>query len=352
MTVLPEGADPAIVLDRFSRVLLARSPTPLEHAGRMSAELGGPEIWLKRDDETGFGGGGNKVRKLEYLMADARQRGADVVLTAGGVQSNHVRQTAAACARLGFRCNVILERPAHWMEPEYHTSGNRLLDELFGAEIVEVEADSDLDEALAQRVSVIEGQGLKPHVVPVGGSSPLGALGYVRAALELREQIARWDRPPRAIVHATGSAGTQAGLLCGFHVAGLDVPVIGICVGRSAQEQAEMVETLAALVLDLLEHPDPLPKSAVRTDDAHIGDGYGLPTPEMLEAVSRLARAEGVLLDPVYTGKAFAGLLDLLTAETFDPDERVIFLHTGGSPALFAYPRTMGRSTSTDQPKA
>ena len=346
MPVPPDGADLATVPSRFSRVELARTPTPLEHARKLSAELDGPEIWLKRDDETGFGGGGNKVRKLEYLMAEAQQQRADVVLTAGGVQSNHVRQTAAACAKLGFRCDVILERPATSMESEYYSSGNRLLDELFGAEIHEVEPDSDLDEALAKRASVLEREGLMPYVVPVGGSSPLGALGYVRAAFELRDQIERWDPPAGAIVHATGSAGTQAGLLCGLHVAGIDLPVIGICVGRSSEEQAEKVMILAALVLALIEHPDPLPESAVATDDAYVGDGYGLPTPEMVDAVTRLAHAEGVLLDPVYTGKAFAGLLGLIAAKTFDSGQRVIFLHTGGSPALFAYPRTIGRSGS------
>jgi len=346
MPVPFDGADVAAVLSGFSRVELARTPTPLDHARRLSAELDGPEIWLKRDDETGFGGGGNKVRKLEYLMAEAQQRGAEIVLTAGGVQSNHVRQTAAACAKLGFRCDVTLERPTGSMEPEYHTSGNRLLDELFGAEVNEVDADSDLDEILAARAKALEAEGLTPYVVPVGGSSPLGALGYVRAAFELCHQIESWDTPPRAIVHATGSAGTQAGLLCGLHIAGVDLSVIGICVGRSSEEQADKVSALAALVLELIEHPDPLPESAVRTVDTYVGDGYGLPTPEMVEAVTRLANTEGVLLDPVYTGKAFAGLLGLIAAETFEPGLPVVFLHTGGAPALFAYPRTIGRSGS------
>ncbi|MFT5391646.1 MAG: L-cysteate sulfo-lyase [Gammaproteobacteria bacterium] len=325
-------------LDRFARSPLAHLPTVLEPLPGVSGWLGGPEIWVKRDDQTGVGGGGNKMRKLEFLLGHALAQGADTILTAGGVQSNHVRQTAAAASRLGLRCMAVLEEPAQQMSPEFYRSGNLMLDTLFGAQLRRVAPGSDINAALGRWSDELAAEGGRPYIVPVGGSNPVGALGYVNCAFELCEQINAWPSPPAAIVLATGSAGTQAGLLVGLHLAQIDIPVIGVCVSRTSAVQDEKVSALAMATLEHLGAVGSPPNLAVLTHDGEVGPGYGLPTEGMREAVREVARRDALLLDPVYTGKAFAGLVALVRAQHFHCGERVVFLHSGGAHALFAYP--------------
>lgn len=323
-------------IDRFP---LAHLPTPLEQSRQLTEWLQGPDIWIKRDDMTGFGGGGNKVRKLEYLAADAIKSGATWLLTAGGIQSNHVRQTAAAAAKLGLRCGVVLQAPAQEMASEFYATGNILLDSLFDAEIRHIPAEASIDDALEQWASALEGQGERPYPIPVGGSNPLGALGYVHCATEIVAQAREWASRPTAIVLPTGSAGTQAGLLVGLALAGWDdVPVIGVCVSRASPEQDAKVWELVQQTFQFLGRDNLLQRSSVLTFDGAVGAGYGLPTPGMTEAVREVARRAGMLLDPVYTGKGFAGLISLCRSGDFLRGDRIIFLHTGGAPALFAYP--------------
>ena len=265
-------------------------------------------------------------------------RGADVVLTAGGIQSNHVRQTAAAAARVGIECCVVLEEPAAAMAPEFFASGNLLLGRFFRAQVKRVPAGTDTHAALAEWAAELEMAGARPYIIPVGGSNAIGALGYVICAQELVEQVRDWPTLPAAIVVATASAGTQAGLVAGLFLEQVSIPVVGMCVSRSSDEQDAKVEALANEVLEFLGYTGAIPPPLIMTHDAEVGPGYGQPTPHMIEAVQVAAAREGLLLDPVYTGKAFAGLIGLCRNDQFRPSERVIFLHTGGTPALFAYP--------------
>ena len=321
----------------FPRIRLAHLATPLEPLPRLSETLGGPSIWVKRDDCTGLGGGGNKTRKLEFLMAAAREQGADTVITAGAVQSNHARQTAAAAARLSMGCHLLLEDIAADADRDYRGSGNMLLDRVFAAQLHHFPNGTDLDLAADSLAAELRETGRIPYVIPVGGSNALGALGYVVCALELLEQAKKQRLSIDHLVLATGSAGTQAGLLAGLHLQKSDISVLGICVSRSAEEQEKMVRTLCGETLELLECKRALPGEAVRANGDYVGQGYGLPTRGMIKAVALAARCEGLLLDPVYTGKAMAGLVDLVRHGHFEDDDNLVFLHTGGSPALFAY---------------
>ncbi len=324
-------------LDRIHRVTLAHLPTPLEPMPRLSEAIGGPRFWIKRDDCTGLGGGGNKTRKLEYLMAEALDCGADTVLTAGAVQSNHARQTAAAAARLGLECHLLLEREIENADADYLHSGNVLIDRLCRAHRHHFSKDTDMQAAMDRFEDELRAAGKRPYAIPVGGSSPRGALGYARCATELLAQSRELGMNIDLVVHASGSAGTQAGLVAGFAALGVDVPVLGICVSRSAQEQKEKVLPLLRDTLSLLEISTPLSESSVRTNGDYVGEGYGIPTPEMVDAVTLAARLEGLLLDPVYTGKAMAGLIDLTAKGAFGEMNNIVFLHTGGAVSLFAY---------------
>lgn len=324
----------------FPRLPLAHLPTPLEPLPRLSQILGGPSIWVKRDDCTGLGGGGNKTRKLEFLMAEARAQGADAVITPGALQSNHARQTAAAAARLGIGCHLLLEDIAADADRDYRVSGNVLLDRLFDARLHTFPSDTDLDLAAESLAGELRESGSVPYVIPTGGSNALGALGYVVCALELMEQAKERSLSIDHLVLATGSAGTQAGLLAGLHLHESKVSVLGICVGRSAEEQKLKVAPLCAETLELLECERPLPGKAVCANGDYVGQGYGLATRRMIKAVALAASSEGLLLDPVYTGKAMAGLADLVRHGKFKSDDNIVFLHTGGSPALFAYRST------------
>lgn len=299
----------------FPRVVLGHWPTPLEECPRLSEALGGPRILVKRDDCTGLAAGGNKTRKLEFLLGQALREGHDTIVTYGAVQSNHARQTAAACAKLGLRCELLLSHSVPRRDALYESNGNVLLDRLLGAT---VHMPADLDETLA----VLEKIGPAFHI-PVGGSTAVGALGYLNAAKEL-------DFKPDRVVLGCSTAGTAAGL-----VVGLDTMVEAICVYEPAGKTAAEIDRLVAET-SALAGVAAAGRSTVRDD--WFGEGYGVPTPEMTEAVRLFARTEGLLLDPVYTGKAAAGLVGLIRSGEIGPDETVVFWHTGGSPGLFVYP--------------
>ncbi|HSS63741.1 MAG TPA: D-cysteine desulfhydrase [Gammaproteobacteria bacterium] len=323
--------------DRFHRIPLAHIPTPLEPMPRMTEALSGPRFWIKRDDCTGLAGGGNKTRKLEYLLAEALELGAGSVLTPGAIQSNHARQTAAAAAKLGLECHLLLEEEVPRGDSDYARSGNILIDRLCRARIHLFPKDSDMETALDALEGEMRADGKRPYAIPVGGSSPRGSLGYVRCAKELLEQSRSLGVEVDLVVLASGSAGTQAGLLAGFAGLGVDIPVLGVCVSRSAPEQEDKVLALARKTLELLEVNAPFSPERVRANGDYVGEGYGVPTAEMIEAVTLTARMEGILLDPVYTGKAMAGLIDLARTGSLTDKRNVVFLHTGGAVGLFAY---------------
>ena len=325
-------------LARFPRLNLGHFPTPLEPLENLSALLGGPKIWIKRDDATGLATGGNKTRKLEFLLADAQQQDADVIITQGATQSNHVRQTIAGAAKLGLPAKVLLEKRVTDFGEDYQRSGNVLLDELLGGEIVaHLPGGTDMQQAMESYASELRDKGHRPYVIPGGGSNPIGALGYVACAEELLYQSSQLRLRIDHVVHATGSTGTQAGLVAGFHATHSQVPVLGISVRAPKAKQEENVWNLASRTLELLGVPGELPRDAVVANSDYVGEGYGLPTEGMLEALRLLARHEGILLDPVYSGKGFAGLVDLIRKGHFRKDENVVFIHTGGSAGLFGY---------------
>jgi L-cysteate sulfo-lyase len=330
---------------RFPRIRLGHLPTPLEPMENLSRVLGGPRLWIKRDDCTGLSTGGNKTRKLEFLMAEAIAQRADVVITQGATQSNHARQTAAAAARLGMRCHILLEDRTGSTDPSYTGNGNVLLDQLHGASVEHRPGGSDMQAEMETLAAKLSESGQRPYVIPGGGSNPLGALGYVNAALELVNQSAERGLRITHLVHATGSAGTQAGLVVGLHALNSPIRLLGIGVRAAREKQEAMVHGLGARTWELLGLRGQLPRETVTANCDYVGDGYGLPTPGMVEAVTLLARTEGLLLDPVYSGKGMAGLIDLVRKGRFKKDEDVVFLHTGGSVALFGYPGTFGHGT-------
>jgi L-cysteate sulfo-lyase len=318
-------------LSRFPRLHFAHLPTPLEPMERISKHLDGPNIWIKRDDCTGLSTGGNKTRKLEFLMADAVEQGADTIITQGATQSNHARQTCAASARLGQECHILLEDRTGYHDEAYALNGNVLLDQLHGASISLRPAGSDMDAEMEQLAMQLRDDGKKPYVIPGGGSNETGALGYVNAAFELTYQANERSLNIDHLVHATGSAGTQAGLVVGMQAMNSGIPVYGVGVNAAKQQQEDTLDFMG------------LSQSLVARDDVvansdYVGEGYGLPTESMIEAVKMLASFEGILLDPVYAGKGFAGLIDLIRKGHFRKGENVVFLHTGGSISLFAYP--------------
>lgn len=324
-------------LQEFPRLRLGHWPTPLEPMNGLARRLGASRLYIKRDDCTGLATGGSKTRKLEFLLGDAVRQGADTLLTQGAVQSNHVRQTAAAAAFAGMACEAILEERVKDAPADYHASGNVLLDQILGVRLHRVPGGTAMDAALESLAQQLRDQGRKPYVIPGGGSNALGSLGYVDCVLELKRQCDAMGLRKPHLVHATGSAGTQAGLVAGVHAAGLNWPVTGIGVRAPREQQEARVYDLATRVLNMLGVTQALPRDRVVADDRFIGAGYGLPTDGMVEAVTMLARTEGILADPVYTGKGLAGLLAMVRAGRFQPDEDVIFVHTGGSAGLFGY---------------
>jgi L-cysteate sulfo-lyase len=333
------------ILDPFPRVRLTSLPTPLEPLPRLSEFLGGPRILVKRDDQTGLAMGGNKARKLEYLAGHARALGCDTLVTIGGLQSNCARQTAAAAARLGMECELVLPRIVPRAGEEYEQSGNMLLCRLLGARLRVLPAEqystSELGrvaEELLERVTEeLRAGGRKPYVIPLGGSNAHGALGYVQALFELLDQAREDEVRVDAIVVPIGSAGTVAGILAGLAVAEKTIPVVAAAVMGTAQDMETMARELTGQVLVLLGQQTGAACDGLSVTDRTVGPGYGIPTDEVIDAVRRTAQLEGLLLDPVYTGKTMAALFDLVRGGHFKAGDQVVFWHTGGAPALFAY---------------
>ena len=334
--------DLASALAAFPRVRLGHLPTPLEPMDNLSEHLGGPRFWVKRDDCTGLSSGGNKTRKLEFLMAEALEAGADTVITQGATQSNHARQTAAAAARLGLACHILLEDRTGSDDPQYTLNGNVLLDRLHGATVAKRAGGTDMAAELEALAETLRTKGRIPYVIPGGGSNPTGALGYVNCALELSEQAISMGLGIDALLHATGSAGTQAGLLAGLAALSSDVHLLGIGVRAPREKQEAMIYDLARRTAARFDREDAVQRTDVHANCDYVGAGYGVPTPGMIESVKLLARLEGLLFDPVYSGKGLDGLVDLTRKGAFDGMENVVFLHTGGSAALFGYPDVFG----------
>jgi len=324
-------------LTNFPRVRITHGPTPLEFMPRLTEALGGPNLYVKRDDCTGLGTGGNKTRKLEFLMADALALQADTIITQGATQSNHARQTVAIAARMGLRCEILLEDRTGSTVDAYKHSGNVFLDHLYGAHVTERPGGTDMAAAMNQLANELRAEGRKPYIIPGGGSNPLGALGYVVCALELTDQFNNLGLNVDCLVHATGSAGTQAGLVAGFEGTRSQIPVLGIGVRAPKEAQETNVFNLAVKTAELLGVPGSVKRESVMANCDYVGGGYGVPTPGMVEAVTMLARLEGILLDPVYSGKGMAGLIDLCRKGYFKKGQNVVFLHTGGAVALYGY---------------
>ena len=326
-------------LSHYPRLYFAHLPTPLEPMPRLSEELGGPNLWIKRDDCTGLSSGGNKTRKLEFLMADALEKSADTIITQGATQSNHARQTCAIAARLGLECHILLEDRTGYHDEAYAHNGNVLLDQLHGASISIRPGDSDMNAEMEQLAQQLRDDGKKPYIIPGGGSNEIGALGYVNAAFELTHQANERSLRVDHLVHATGSAGTQAGLVLGMEAMNSRIPVYGVSVRADKQKQEENVYGLVQRTAEFMGYsPDLVARGKVVANSDYVGPGYGLPTDAMVEAVKMMASYEGILLDPVYAGKGFSGLIDLVRRGHFKKGENVVFLHTGGSVSLFAYP--------------
>ncbi|MDH3641414.1 MAG: D-cysteine desulfhydrase family protein [Gammaproteobacteria bacterium] len=323
-------------IDAAARMQLGFLPTPLVALDRLSERLGGPRVWMKRDDCTGLATGGNKTRKLEYLLAAARAEDCDTVITYGAVQSNHARQTAAACAAAGIECHLILARKVPWQHPTYDHSGNVQLDRLLGANLHLLEPAEAANRGRALREELLAA-GRKPYVIPVGGSNAIGALGYVRCARELLEQCEALDMDLTDIIHASSSAGTQGGLVAGL-IHESTVTVQGINVSEPEPEALRTaVHDIAAQVLEDHQPGAAPPEGNIHVDHRFFGDGYGLPTKATLEAIQLVGASEGILLDPVYSGKAFGGLIAKIRGGEFDQASNVVFIHTGGCASLPVY---------------
>lgn len=325
-----------MLLARHPRVRLAHLPTPLEPMPKLSHHLGGPTLWVKRDDCTGLGGGGNKIRKLEFLLGEALVQGASAVLTCGAIQSNHARQTAAAAAKVGLECHLFLEDRGIRQTPDYLEGGNVLLNRLLGAHQHVFPRGADLAAEMERMAAQLESKGRRPYVIPLGGTNPVGDLGYVDCVIELTQQANQQAIAFDHIVVGTGSAGTQAGLLAGLHAVNSSMRVMGIAVSPKPDHR-KLVHGVAAETIGYLGIAAPLPLERVMIDTGYIGKGYGDATEAVIEAIELAARLEGLLLDPVYTGKALAGLIGLIRKGHFKRGENVLFMHTGGLPGLFAY---------------
>jgi len=322
-------------LARFPRLHLAHLPTPLEPMPRLSRELG-VEMWIKRDDCTGMSTGGNKTRKLEFLMAEAEVQGADMVITQGATQSNHARQTAAFAAKLGLRCHILLEDRTQYNNPNYNNNGNVLLDHLHGATTEKFPNGHDMVGEMERAAQAKRGEGHNVYVIPGGGSNVTGALGYVNCAFEILGQANDTGLKIDRIVHATGSSGTQAGLVTGLAAMNANIPLLGIGTRAPKPKQEQMVYDLAVKTAEKLGCSGVVKREDVMANTDYVGEGYGLPTEAGIDAIKMFAELEGILLDPVYSAKGAAGLIDLARKGHFE-DERVVFLHTGGSVGLFGY---------------
>jgi len=322
------------MLEKFERIKLGHFPTPIEHLKNISKYLGGPNIFIKRDDCTGLATGGNKTRKLEFLIPDAIKNKAELVVTVGAVQSNHARQTAAACTLLNLKCLIILEQRLNDPPEAYMNSGNVFLDKLFGAEITLCPKSEDVLDYSQKIIKDLKSNGTNIYFIPGGGSNEIGALGYVECLNEIIKENNKYNFSH--IVHATGSSGTQAGLLAGRKYFNCNIPVIGICIRYDKATQENRVYTEAKKTCERLQCSI-LDKSEVIVYDEYIGPGYGEPSDSMIEATKLLAKKEAILLDPVYSGKGFAGLIGLIKNKKFTKNDNVLFIHTGGAVSLSAY---------------
>lgn len=324
-------------LSRFPRIRLAHLPTPLEPLTRLSEELGGPEIWIKRDDCTGLSTGGNKTRKLEFLMAEAQNQGADTVMTQGAIQSNHVRQTSAFAAKLGIKCHALLEDRTGYTDDNYNHNGNVFIDLLHGATYEKRGPGLDMNAEMESVAEKLREGGANVYTIPGGGSNSTGALGYVDCAFEILHQANEMGLVIDHIVHATGSAGTQAGLISGLKAMNVNIPLLGISVRAPKEEQEENVYNLAIDTTAKLGCPSVVNRDDIVANSDYVGEGYGLPTEAGIEAITMFAELEGILLDPVYSSKGASGLIDLIRKGRFKKSDRVVFIHTGGSASLFGY---------------
>ncbi len=324
-------------LAQFSRRRYTVGQTPIERLSHLSQALGGPDIFIKRDDLLGLTAGGNKTRKLEFLVADALKRNADTLITSGAVQSNHCRLTLSAAVKEGMKCRLVLtESIPGTYSPK--SGGNIFLFQLLGTEQIDVVSDeAAVGAAVRRQMEMLAEAGRTGYVIPMGGSNPMGATGYVACAQEIQDQMFHMGLHLDAVVCASGSSGTQAGLVTGMVGCNMNIPVIGINVGVKEKGQGDAVYELAKETAAHVGMKSPLPRSAVICFDDYTGPGYSLPTPEMAEAVGLMARTEGILLDPVYTGKTMAGLIDLTKKGYFRKGQNILFLHTGGVPALPVY---------------
>jgi D-cysteine desulfhydrase family pyridoxal phosphate-dependent enzyme len=323
------------MLTTLPRTSLGFFPTPLHPLPNLSTRLGGPTLWVKRDDQTGLATGGNKTRKLEFLVADALQQRADTLITVGAPQSNHARQTAAAAAKAGLKSALVLRGT-----PPTDRTGNILLDDLVGAEIFWAGARS-LDEAAAEVAEELTTRGQRPYLIPLGGSNPIGAVGYAAAMLEFVEQARSNDLHFDAIVFATSSGGTQSGLAVGAKLSGCADRVLGISVDHSADHLAPLLVELANATAQHIGAALTFSAQDFEVNDQYLGGGYAVLGEPEREAIKLCAQTEGLLVDPVYTGRAMAGLIDLIRRGEFKPEQNVLFWHTGGTPALFAYARQL-----------
>ena len=325
----------------FPRVALSHTPTPLERLENVSAEFD-TSVWIKRDDCTGLAFGGNKSRQLEYYLGQAKAAGADTLLTTGAVQSNHVRMTVAAARKAGFDVEVQLEHRVDRAQPEYHESGNPYLVKLMGARIFyypEGEDEDGADRALQARAAELAEEGRKAYVIPLSNAhAPYGALGYIDGGVETVEQLRQLEIDPVRYIVPTGSASTHTGFLLGVRSMGSDVPVHGVCVRRNADLQFQRVRSKVDAVLDTVGTDLKIADADIICDDSMLAPGYGMLNDETVTAIKYLARNEGILLDPTYSGKTFGALLGMLRRGEFGASDHVVFLHTGGTPSLFGYP--------------
>lgn len=320
----------------FPRLGLARLPTPLEPLERLTQALGGPRLWVKREDMTGLGFGGNKLRKLDVLLHEALQQGADTLVSGGVVQSNSQRQVAAAAAKLGLDCHLAvyhgrLPPPT----PEYERSGNALLNRLFGATLHDVPWTGDRNGAIEGLCAELQAQGRRPYLVPYGASNALGAVAYAATALEIAVQADELGFHPAAIVHCSGSAATQAGLVIGARACLPQTRVVGIDIDAEPERVRADVLRYADGAAELLQTP--FSETDVEVVAGHAGPAYGVPHEATIEAIKLAGRLEALVLDPVYSGKGLAGLVALVRAGRWRRDDDLVFLHTGGAPSLFAY---------------
>ena len=322
------------MIDNFPRIKLGHFPTPIEYLANITEYLDGPEIFIKRDDCTGLATGGNKTRKLEFIMPDALNSKADLIVTVGAIQSNHARQTAASCAILGIKCLIVLEQRVPNATEAYMNSGNVFLNKLFDADMVLCPIGEDVQEYAHKIMDKKRNEGKNPYFIPVGGSNHLGELGYIECMREIEE----YDKDGlfTHIVLATGSGGTQAGLVAGKNIYKSKAQIIGISIKDSKNDQEEKVLKLTNNSCDYVGEGH-VSRNEVIAFDGYVGGGYAIPTEDMMSAVKLMARKEAILLDPVYTGKAFAGLVDLVQKRHFKKTDKIHFVHTGGSAAFPAF---------------